>query len=195
MMYLTPQSFIVIGKKKKMSSQSTLSSLFLGVRAKKGDSIANQFLDEMGEKQLADKQLAELREILDLEVESLSMSLQMQFSRTQGSALTQMHSKHIGNQIKDIIEEGTNKLVTELSGHPKKILPILDQILQKSFGELPKSAQDVYPFVQSLNLSHDFSKIIYQIQSFSYQDIIRTLKCLVIASVFRRYKRRMFLPN
>ena len=66
---------------------------------------------------------------------------------------------------------------------------------QKSYDYLTKSAQNIFPFVQSLNLSHDFSKIVYQIQSFSYQDIIRSLKCLVISSVFRRYKRRMFLTT
>jgi len=169
-------------------SQSALSSLFLGVRAKKGDSMAGEFLDAMDDEQL-------LWAKLDLEVEALSMSLQMQFSRFSGSNLTQIRSRQIGNQIKDVIEEGVSNLVTKLSETPRKVLPIFDQVFQKSFDELTESAQNVFPFVQSLNLSHDFSKIVYQIQSFSYQDIIRSLKCLVISSAFRRYKRRMFLTN
>lgn len=168
-------------------SQSTLSNLFLGVRAGKGDAQANQFLKDMNDKQLV--------ETLDLEIESLSMSLQMQFGRTQGSNLMQIRSKQIGNQIRDIIEEGTNKLVAQLSKKPRKFLPIFHLIFESTQDSMTKSAQEVYPFVQSLNLSHDFCKIIFHIQSFPYQDIIQTIKCLVIASVFRRYKRRQFLPN
>ena len=54
-----------------MMSQSNLSDLFLGVRAQKGDSEAQQILDG------ADKTNEAHVEKLDLAIESLSMSLQM----------------------------------------------------------------------------------------------------------------------
>ena len=167
-------------------AQTTMSDLFLGVRAKKGDSLARKFLDRLDDKQV---------EALDLEMESLSMSLQMQFGRTQGSALIRMHSKQIGKKLTEIIENGINKLVDQLASSPKKFLSAFDLIFRQTYDNMDQSAHEVYPFVQALNLQYDFHKIIFQIQSFPYHNIIRTLKCLVIASVRRRYKRRQFFHS
>ena len=167
-------------------AQILISDLFLGVRAKKGDAIARTFLDDSNIKQM---------EKLDLEIESLSMSLQMLFGRIQGSALVQMHSKQIGNQLAVIIEDGINKLVAHLASNPKIFCPLFEQIFQQTYDDMDASSQEVYPFVQSLNLQHDFPKIIFQIQSFPYHNIIRTLKCLVVASVRRRYKRRQYFRS
>ena len=170
-------------------SQSNLSDLFLGVRAQKGDSEAQQILDGAGRTNEAHV------EKLDLAIESLSMSLQMQFSRIDGSQLKQLRTKHIGKELQTIIEEGITTLVAQLGCDPKVLRPAFKLLFQRAYDAMGQSAKESYQYVKSLNLQLDFSKIVFQIQTFPYQDIIRTLKCLVIASVLRRYKRRLFLPS
>ncbi len=160
-----------------------LTETFIKIRESKGDSLAEEYSNR------------KKCEKLDLQVESLSMSLQMEFSRIQGSSLHQLQSNSIGDHIRDIVEDGVNDIITTINKRPivfKSYLEILYQNLQTFFSP---EANQVFYEVQQLHLTYNFNQIAWKIKDFDYQTIIRILKCLIIGNVLRRYNRRKFIPG
>ncbi|XEO76510.1 hypothetical protein WKT22_01534 [Candidatus Lokiarchaeum ossiferum] len=164
-------------------SPTDISEIFLKKRANSGDKVAKDYLH------------GNLIERLSLEIESLGMSMQMQFSRIQGSSLHQINTKEVGNQLKSIIETGINKLITTYIQDVKFYQPHLQITQLENLKDLTDQALLVYERIKNMNLSYDFQQIVWQIKDLKYIDVIRILKVLIITSIFRRSERRKFFPT
>lgn len=163
-------------------SPTDISEIFLKKRANSGDKVAKDYLH------------GNLIERLSLEIESLGMSMQMQFSRIQGSSLHQINTKEVGNQLKSIIEAGINKLINTYLKDEKFYKPHLQITQLENLKDLTDKALLVYEGIKNMNLSYDFQQIVWQIKDLKYIDVIRILKVLIITSIFRRSERRKFFP-
>lgn len=160
-----------------------LTETFIQIRERNGDSFAADYSN----KKKCQK--------LDLQIESLSMSLQMEFSRIQGSNLHQIKSYSIGNHIRDIVEDGINDIIHTINAKPHVFKSYLEDLYQNTQKFLSEGAYQVFCEVQQLNLTYNFNQIVWKIKDFDYQTIIRILKCLIIENVLRRFNRRQFMPS
>ncbi len=161
-------------------SPTNLTNIFTSLRAKNGDEIAQACVD------------IKRFEKCDLQLESLSMSLQMQFSRLQRSSLQKLQSRKIGKEIRHIVENGTEDLI-------KLVLTDEDFFYEQLYGLFTQTKEQMSAVarinaqqLQGLNLIHDFESIAYNLQNFEYADVIRLLKCMLIISIHRRAERRQF---
>ncbi|MCF2139790.1 MAG: hypothetical protein K9W44_07035 [Candidatus Lokiarchaeota archaeon] len=159
-----------------------LTETFISIRESKGDSVAKQYLN--------DKKCSQL----DLQIESLSMTLQMEFNRIQGSSLHQLQTNSVGNQIRDIIEDGINDIINVVNKNPRVFKAYLNYLYDDIQTHFSEDINQVFYEVQQLHLTYNFNQIVWKIKDFDYQTIIRILKCMLIANVLRRYNRRKFIP-
>lgn len=160
-----------------------LSEMLIQIRGKKGDSIAQSYTNNKRCEQLY------------LQIESLSMSLQMEFNRIQGSSLHKLQTHQIGNNIKEIIEDGINAIIDKVFSNERLYKPYLDYLYEEIQKYFPDKAKQVFCEVSELHLKYNFDQIVWKIKNFDYQTVIRMLECLIVGYVFRRYERRKIMPG
>ena len=162
-----------------------LNNLFTHIRANAGDQMARHDINRKD------------YDVFDLQIESLSMSLQMQFSRLQGTTLHKIRSRSIAQELRNIIEDGLSSLILRYLKSETFLSRQLKSAFSQNEQDMDIRAREIYSSMRNLNLSHDFNKISYKIQDLHYDDIIRILKNLIITAIIRRSKRRKFIstPN
>ena len=164
----------------------TLNETFLKVRANIGDQMAQNYFVEQIQK---DNQK---NNKLGLKIDTLSMSLQMEFSRVQGTMLHQLKTKTTGRSLRDII---VNELETILEIYKQEEFykDFLIELLSELIDDLSSKAIRAYLCIKDLNLIHDYNQIVCVIQDLEYKNVIRILKILIISSTIRRHERRNFI--
>lgn len=160
---------------------SDLSDIFSSMRAKKGDNVAKNTMKE------------ERIQQFDLQLESLSMSLQMQFNRLQSSTLHKIKSKEIGDEIKNIVEAGMENLINIYLCDEDFYKIEMHNLFERIKADMDEKTRNTAKNVQGLNIYHDFEKISYQLGEFDYANVIRVIKCMLIININRRAKRRHYL--
>ena len=165
-----------------MSLSMDLSEAFIQIRGNNGDSFAKKYANN------------KKCEKLFVQIESLSMSLQMEFSRLQGTSLHRLQTQTIGNHIQDIIEDGSNSIIESVFCNDKLYYPYLEFLYEDIQQNFSESVAHTFQQIQDLHLTYNFNQIVWQIKDFDYQSIIRLLECLIIGYVFRRYERRKAMP-
>lgn len=158
-----------------------INDIFNNIRAKRGDFIAQDSLD------------SDRMQDFDLQLESLSMSLQMQFSRIQSTSLHKIKTHEIGREIKKIVHNGMDELITLYLKNEEFYDSQLTKLMEKIKNEMRYEVRIQAQKIQELNLIHDFEKIAYELNSLEYSDIIRVLKGMLIITIHRRAERRHFL--
>ena len=129
-----------------------------------------------------------------VQIESLSMSLQMEFSRLQGTSLHRLKSQKVGHHIRDIIEDGTNEIIESVFCDEKLYYPYMEYLFEELQHYFSETIDQTFQQIKDLHLTYNFNQIVWQIKDFEYQTVIRLLECLVIAYVFRRFQRRKNMP-
>jgi len=160
----------------------TLDETFLKVRANIGDKIAKDYFIKQNKK----------NNELGLKIDTLSMSLQMEFSRIQGTMLHQLRTKNEGRSLRDIIMDGLDNIL-DIYGQEEYYKDFLIELLNELIESPSSSAIKAYLSIKDLNLIHDYNQIVGAINDLDYQNIIRVLKILIISSTIRRYERRNFI--
>ncbi len=159
-----------------------LNETFLKIRANIGDEIAqNYFVDRVQK----DNELG-------LKIDTLSMSLQMEFSRIQGTMLHQLRTKTTGRSLKDIIMNGLDTIL-DIYGEEEFYKDFLIELLSELIDDLSSQAIQAYLSIKDLNLIHDYNQIVSVIRDLEYKNVIRILKILIISSTIRRHERRVFI--
>ncbi|QEE16879.1 hypothetical protein DSAG12_02709 [Promethearchaeum syntrophicum] len=164
----------------------TLDEAFLKIRANIGDSVAQNYFTKQIQKNI------EKSKELGIKIDTLSMSLQMEFSRIQGTMLHQLKTKSTGRSLKDIIMNGLDTIL-EIYGQDEFYKDFLMELLGELIECLTSKAIQSYLLIKELNLIHDYNQIVSSIQDLEYQDVIRILKILIISSTIRRHERRTFI--
>ncbi len=166
----------------------TLNETFLKVRANIGDKMAQNYFVEQIQKdiQKSDK--------LGLKIDTLSMSLQMEFSRIQGTMLHKLKTKTTGKSLKDIIINGLDAIL-DIYGQEEFYKDYLIEQLSELIENVSSKAIKAYLSIKDLNLVHNYNRIVGVIQDLEYQNVIRILKVLIISSTIRRYERRNFIKG
>jgi len=164
----------------------TLNETFLKVRANFGDSLAQNYFVEQIQKDI------QKSKELGIKIDTLSMSLQMEFSRVQGTMLHQLKTKTTGICLKDIIMNGLEKIL-QIYGQEEFYKDFLIELLSELIDHLTSKAIQAYLSIKELNLIHDYNHIVGAIQDLEYKDVIRILKILIISSTIRRHERRSFI--
>ncbi|MHA1674489.1 MAG: hypothetical protein ACTSYI_12790 [Promethearchaeota archaeon] len=159
-----------------------LSEMFIQIRGNNGDLGA---IDYSNNKKC---------EKFYVQIESLSMSLQMEFSRLQGTSLHRLKSQKVGNNIRDIIEDGTNEIIESVFCNEKLYYPYMEYLYEELQHHFSETIDQTFQQIKDLHLTYNFNQIVWQIKDFDYQTVIRLLECLVIAYVFRRFNRRKAMP-
>ncbi len=166
----------------------TLNETFLKVRANIGDQMAQNYFVEQIQK---DNQK---NNMLGLKIDTLSMSLQMEFSRVQGTMLHQLKTKTTGRSLRDIIMNGLETIL-EIYGQEEFYKDFLIELLSELVDDLSSKAIQAYLCIKDLNLIHGYNQIVSKIQDLEYKDVIRILKILIISSTIRRHERRNFIKG
>ena len=161
-----------------------LDETFLKIRANIGDKIAQNYFIEQIQK---DNELG-------LKIDTLSMSLQMEFSRVQGTMLHQLRTKTTGRSLREIIMNGLDAIL-DIYGQEEFYKDFLIQLLSELIDNLSSQAIQAYLCIKDLNLIHDYNQIVGAIQDLEYKDVIRILKVLIISSTIRRHERRNFISG
>lgn len=159
-----------------------LSEMFIQIRSNNGNLGAEKYTNN------------KKCEKLYVQIESLSMSLQMEFNRIQGTSLHRLQTKTVGNHIRNIIEIGSNEIIESVFCNEKLYYPYMEYLYEELQHYFSESVAQTYQQIQDLHLTYNFNQIVWQIKDFDYQTIIRLLECLVIAYVFRRFQRRKAMP-
>ncbi|MHA1511509.1 MAG: hypothetical protein ACTSRX_07300 [Promethearchaeota archaeon] len=159
-----------------------LNETFLKIRANIGDQIAQNYFVERVQK---DSELG-------LKIDTLSMSLQMEFSRIQGTMLHQLRTKTTGRSLRDIIMNGLDTIL-DIYGEEEFYKDFLIELLSELIDDLSSQAIQAYLSIKELNLIHDYNQIVSAIRDLEYKDVIRILKILIISSTIRRHERRVFI--
>jgi len=159
-----------------------LNETFLKIRANIGDQIAQNYFVERVQK---DNELG-------LKIDTLSMSLQMEFSRIQGTMLHQLRTKTTGRSLRDIIMSGLDTIL-DIYGEEEFYKDFLIELLTELVDDLSSQAIQAYLSIKELNLIHDYNQIVSVIRDLEYKDVIRILKILIISSTIRRHERRNFI--
>jgi len=166
----------------------TLNETFLKVRANIGDKMAQDYFVEQIQKDI------QKNNKLGLKIDTLSMSLQMEFSRVQGTMLHQLKTKTTGRSLRDIIVNGLETIL-EIYGQEEFYKDFLIELLSELIDDLSSIAIQAYLCIKDLNLIHDYNHIVDAIQDLEYHDVIRILKILIISSTIRRHERRNFIKG
>ena len=162
---------------------TNLNDIFTSLRAKKGDEIAQTCVDNT---KIQD---------FDLRVETLSMSLQMQFSRLQNSNLQKWQSREIGKEIKRIVNDGIQELINTYLDQEDFFRNEMHNLFTKIKTDMSEKAKNAASDMKNLNIVLDFEKIAFELKDLQYADVVRVLKTLIIVNVYRRAKRSQFLTN
>ena len=120
------------------------------------------------------------------------MSLQMEFSRIQGTMLHQLQTKTTGRSLREIIMNGLDAIL-DIYGQEEFYKDFLIELLSELIDDLSSIAIQAYLCIKDLNLIHDYNQIVGAIQDLEYKDVIRILKVLIISSTIRRHERRNFI--
>ena len=153
------------------------------MRAKKGDTIAQQDVDN---RRFHD---------FDMELESLSMSLQTQLSQHQETSLHRLRSHTIEHEIKNIVHNGLDKLIKKFCDDFEFYNVHTNQTCKNVLNKLNEKSYNILSDVIKLNLVHDFSSISYKVKNLEYDQIIRVLKVMLLLTVQRRAERRSYFSN
>ena len=164
----------------------TLNETFLKVRANIGDTMAQNYFVEQIQKDI------QKNNQLGLKIDTLSMSLQMEFSRIQGTMLHQLRTKTTGRSLKDIIMNGLDAIL-DIYGQEEFYKDYLIEQLSELMDNVSSKAIQAYLRIKDLNLVHNFNQIVGAIKDLEYNDIIRILKVLIISSTIRRHERKYFM--
>jgi hypothetical protein len=164
----------------------TLNETFLKVRANFGDTLAKNYFVEQIQKDIQNSKE------LGIKIDTLSMSLQMEFSRVQGTMLHQLQTKTTGRSLRDIIINGLDAIL-EIYGQEEFYKDFLIELLSDLIDHLRSKAIQAYLSIKDLNLTHDYNLIVGAINDLEYKNVIRILKILIISSTIRRYERRSFI--
>ena len=164
----------------------TLNEAFLKVRANIGDPMAQNYFTKQIQKDI------QKSKELGIKIDTLSMSLQMEFSRVQGTMLHQLKTKTTGRSLRDIIMNGLDTIL-DFYGEDEFYKDFLIELLSELIEHLTSKAIQSYLLIKELNLIHDYNQIVSSIQNLEYQDVIRILKILIISSTIRRHERRTFI--
>ena len=159
-----------------------LNETFLKIRANIGDQIAQNYFVERVQK---DNELG-------LKIDTLSMSLQMEFSRIQGTMLHQLKTKTTGRSLRDIIMKGLDTIL-DIYSQEEFYKDYLVELLTDLIDNVTSNAIQAYLSIKDMNLIHDYNQIVNAIQDLKYKDVICILKILIISSTIRRYERRSFI--
>ena len=160
----------------------TIENIFLQIRANIGDKIAKTYLVDVIKKE----------QQLELKIEALSMTLQVEFSRIQGSMLHQLNTKKIGNEIRNIITISLEECI-QIYNQEEFYKDYLSQLLLEFSEDLSTKAIHAYLSIKDMNLIYDFHRIVSVIHDLVYQDIINLLKVLIISTIVRRSQRRSMI--
>ena len=164
----------------------TLNETFLKIRANIGDSVAQNYFVEQIQKDI------QKNNALGLKIETLSMSLQMEFSRIQGTMLHQLRTKSTGRSLRDIIMNGLDAILV-IYGQEEFYKDYLIEQLSELMDNVSSKAIQAYLHIKDMNLVHNFNQIVGAIKDLEYNDIIRILKVLIISSTIRRHERKYFM--
>ena len=159
-----------------------LNETFLKIRANIGDQIAQNYFVEQTQKDYE----------LGLKIDTLSMSLQMEFSRIQGTMLHQLRTKTTGRSLKDIIMNGLDNIL-DIYGQEEFYKDYLIEQLSELVDNISSKAIQAYLPIKELNLLHNYKQVVYAIKDLEYNDVIRILKILIISSTIRRHERKYFM--
>ena len=169
-----------------------LSNIFMKISAKKGSKYADQAIQN----QKAEK----IKEYLLRIIEFLSVNLQAEYNRIIScSALGQLSTQDIGNNLKDIIEEHIDKAIylieKERDSDPEKIGNIVPNILIQLNTKINEKENTKKALIRifELNLLHDFGNIVDSLCEFDVHNVDLLLRYLVVLNIQRRMSRRQFL--
>ena len=160
----------------------SIENLFLQIRANIGDKNAKTYLVDVIKKE----------QQLELKIEALSMTLQIEFSRIQGSMLHQLTTKKIGNDIRNIITDSLEECI-QIYAKEEFYKDYLGQLLLDFSENLSANAIHAYLSIKDMNLIYDFHRIVSVIHDLAYHDIINLLKVLIISTIVRRSQRRSMI--
>jgi len=160
----------------------TIENLFLQIRANIGDKIAKTYLIDAIKKE----------QQLELKIEALSMTLQIEFSRIQGSMLHQLTTKKIGNDIRNIITDSLEECI-QIYTKEEFYKDYLGQLLLEFSENLSAKAIHAYLSIKDMNLIYDYHRIVSVIHDLDYHDVINLLKVLIISTIVRRSQRRSMI--
>ena len=159
-----------------------LNETFLKIRANIGDQVAQNYFVEQTQKDYE----------LGLKIDTLSMSLQMEFSRIQGTMLHQLRTKTAGRSLKDIIMNGLDNIL-DIYGQEEFYKDYLIEQLSELVDNIISKAIQAYLPIKELNLLHNYKQVVDAIKDLEYNDVIRILKILIISSTIRRHERKYFM--
>jgi len=170
------------------------SNLFLKISAKKGSKFA--------ETAIQNERYVKIQNYLNRIVEFISVNLQAEFSRIVScSALGQLSTHDIGNNIKDIIEEHIGKAIflieKEQESHPGLINNLIPDMLIKLNTKINENenTKDVLNQIFELNLFHDFGNLTSKLCDFDTKGVDLLLRYLVVLHIQRRLTRREIMPR
>ena len=170
------------------------SNLFLKISAKKGGKFAARAVQN--------ERYVKIQNYFNKKVEYISVNLQAEFSRIVScSALGQLSTHDIGNNIKNIIEEHIEKAIflieKERESDPGLISSIIPDMLIKLNTKINESenTKNILPFVFELNLLHDFGNIVDKLCDFDTYNVDLLLRYLVVLHIQRRLSRREIMPR
>ena len=164
----------------------TLNETFLKVRQNNGDKLAQNYFIEQIQKDI------QRGKELGIKIDTLSMSLQMEFSRIQGTMLHQLKTKTEGRSLRDIIMNGLDAIL-DIYAQEEFYKDFLIELLGEMIDNLTSNAIQAYLSIKDINLVHNYNQIVGAIQDLEYKDVIRLLKILIISSTIRRHDRRSFI--
>ncbi|MHA1724185.1 MAG: hypothetical protein ACTSU4_03575 [Promethearchaeota archaeon] len=151
-------------------------------------------------KAIVKSNIESIQQYLEKVLEFTSINLQAEANRICSTALGKYYTGEIGKNIRDIIEQQIENVITllekesinngQLNGLIPTTLKNLAFLISKD-----KKALEIVNEINEMNLFHDFGKIVEKINCFEIKIIDQIFKYLILLNIQRRIERRQFLKK
>ncbi len=137
---------------------------------------------------------------LDKVLEFISINLQAEANRCSSTMLGQLNTGEIGRNIKEIIDQQLDKILSFIeqeSQHYEQVNDLIPNTLKDLAFLISKDTKlfNVLHELMEMNLFHDFGRIVGKVCSFEIKDVDKIFKYLILLNLSRRIERRKFLPR